>query len=699
MKYIIASDFPGRIRVRCGKYAFTKEEGSAITEHLAGLPWVEEVKASYLSGGILMYYNKGFRKDVLKAISNLSLRTLPALPESAGTKDIDMRFKERLYKMLLRRAVQHFLLPAFLRNLFYLWRGYGFLRRGWASLRRGRVSVEVLDGAAVGVSLLQGHFNTASSIMFLLGLSELLEDYTRQRTKSALTRSLAFNVDTVWIEKDGAELSIPLSQLVVGDMVVVRTGSMIPIDGTVRKGEAAVNQSSMTGEPLPVIKRPGDSVFAGTVLEEGSVTVEVRALADETRISRVVELIDRSEALKAGVHARAERIADRIVPMSFLLAIGVFVFTGNWRKALSVLLVDYSCAIKLATPITVISAMREASGYRIMVKGGKFLEAMAEADTIVFDKTGTLTEASPRVSKVLPFEGWERDEVLRTAACLEEHFPHSVARAVVRRALEENLLHEEKHAEVEYIVAHGIATTYRGRRVVIGSHHFVAEDEKVEIAGEQMELVDKAANGDSVIYLGVEGKAVGAICISDPPRTESRNVIERLKRLGIERVIMLTGDGEATAKTVAESLGIDEYRAQVLPEDKAAIVEEMKAQGRKVVMVGDGINDSPALAAADVSVSMKGSSDIAREVADITLLTDRLDELVAVRMLARELIKRIHRNFRFIVSFNTALLLLGLGGVITPNLSAILHNASTMGISVACTRPCLNEKNQGEVTP
>jgi len=699
MKYIIASDFPGRIRVRCGKYAFTKEEGSAITEHLAGLPWVEEVKASYLSGGILMYYNKGFRKDVLKAISNLSLRTLPALPESAGTKDIDMRFKERLYKMLLRRAVQHFLLPAFLRNLFYLWRGYGFLRRGWASLRRGRVSVEVLDGAAVGVSLLQGHFNTASSIMFLLGLSELLEDYTRQRTKSALTRSLAFNVDTVWIEKDGAELSIPLSQLVVGDMVVVRTGSMIPIDGTVRKGEAAVNQSSMTGEPLPVIKRPGDSVFAGTVLEEGSVTVEVRALADETRISRVVELIDRSEALKAGVHARAERIADRIVPMSFLLAIGVFVFTGNWRKALSVLLVDYSCAIKLATPITVISAMREASGYRIMVKGGKFLEAMAEADTIVFDKTGTLTEASPRVSKVLPFEGWERDEVLRTAACLEEHFPHSVARAVVRRALEENLLHEEKHAEVEYIVAHGIATTYRGRRVVIGSHHFVAEDEKVEIAGEQMELVDKAANGDSVIYLGVDGKAVGAICISDPPRTESRNVIERLKRLGIERVIMLTGDGEATAKTVAESLGIDEYRAQVLPEDKAAIVEEMKAQGRKVVMVGDGINDSPALAAADVSVSMKGSSDIAREVADITLLTDRLDELVAVRMLARELIKRIHRNFRFIVSFNTALLLLGLGGVITPNLSAILHNASTMGISVACTRPCLNEKNQGEVTP
>jgi len=699
MKYIIASDFPGRIRVRCGKYAFTKEEGSAIAEHLAGLPWVEEVKASYLSGGILMYYNKGFRKDVLKAISNLSLRTLPALPESAGTKDIDMRFKERLYKMLLRRAVQHFLLPAFLRNLFYLWRGYGFLRRGWASLRRGRVSVEVLDGAAVGVSLLQGHFNTASSIMFLLGLSELLEDYTRQRTKSALTRSLAFNVDTVWIEKDGAELSIPLSQLVVGDMVVVRTGSMIPIDGTVRKGEAAVNQSSMTGEPLPVLKRPGDSVFAGTVLEEGSVTVEVRALADETRISRVVELIDRSEALKAGVHARAERIADRIVPMSFLLAIGVFVFTGNWRKALSVLLVDYSCAIKLATPITVISAMREASGYRIMVKGGKFLEAMAEADTIVFDKTGTLTEASPRVSKVLPFEGWERDEVLRTAACLEEHFPHSVARAVVRRALEENLLHEEKHAEVEYIVAHGIATTYRGRRVVIGSHHFVAEDEKVEIAGEQMELVDKAANGDSVIYLGVDGKAVGAICISDLPRTESRNVIERLKRLGIERVIMLTGDGEATAKTVAESLGIDEYRAQVLPEDKAAIVEEMKAQGRKVVMVGDGINDSPALAAADVSVSMKGSSDIAREVADITLLTDRLDELVAVRMLARELIKRIHRNFRFIVSFNTALLLLGLGGVITPNLSAILHNASTMGISVACTRPCLNEKNQGEVTP
>lgn len=691
MKYTIVSDYPGRIRVRCGRYAFTKAEGSAISGQLSGLPWVESAEASYLSGGILVYYSDGFRPQVLKALTALDLRELALLPELESPPDTEIDFKEQLYKMLLRRAVQHFLIPAPIRNLIYIWRGWGFVRRGWDSLRRGRIGVEVLDGAAVGVSLLQGNFSTASSIMFLLGLSELLEDYTRQRTKNALTQSLAINVDTVWMERDGAEYSLPLSKLAIGDRVVVRTGSMIPIDGKVLSGEAGVNQSSMTGEPLPVLKGPGSTVLAGTVLEEGCITVEVRSLPDESRISKVVDLIDRSESLKAGIHAKAERIADSIVPFSFLLAAGVFVFTGDWRKALSVLLVDYSCAIKLATPIAIISAMREAANHKIMVKGGKFLEAIAEADTIVFDKTGTLTVASPQVSRVIPFDGYERNEILRTAACLEEHFPHSVARAVVRKAQEENLKHEEEHAEVEYIVAHGIATAYQGKRVVIGSHHFVVEDERVEITPEQAELVSENVNGDSVIYLGVDGRAAGFICISDPPRAESRQVIADLKALGIENIIMLTGDGESTAKTVAELLGIDNYRSQVLPEDKASIVEELKSKGSRVIMVGDGINDSPALAAADVSVSLKGSSDIAREVADITLLTDRLEELVTVRLLAQKLMKRIQSNFRVIVSFNTALLLLGLSGVITPNLSAILHNASTMGISAASMRPCLKQ--------
>lgn len=694
MKYHIVSDLSGRLRVRCGKYAFAKEEGDAIVLHLSRLPWVESAKASYINGSILVFYSKGFRRELLSALSVLRLRELAPAAEAESMQSVDMGFKERLYRLLLRRAAQHFLVPAPLRNLIYLWRGFGFLRRGWACLRHGHIGVEVLDGAAVGVSLLQGNFSTASSIMFLLGLSELLEDYTRQRTRNALTQSLAIHVNTVWVERHGAEYTIPLSRLAVGDKVIVRTGSMIPTDGKVLDGEASVNQSSMTGEPLPVLKGPGDSVFAGTVLEEGCVTVEVRTLSSESRINKVVELIDRSEGLKAGVQAKAERIADSIVPFSFLLAVGVFVFMGDWRKALSVLLVDYSCAIKLATPIAVISAMREASTHKIMVKGGKFLEAMAEADTVVFDKTGTLTDASPQVSRVIPFDGHEHDEVLRTAACLEEHFPHSVARAVVRKALEENLHHEEEHAEVHYIVAHGIATTYNGKRVVIGSHHFVVEDESVTLTSNQEELVEKSANGDSVIYLGVDGRMIGAICINDPLRAESRRVITRLKELGIRRVIMLTGDGEATARAVAETLGVDSYRSQVLPENKATIVEELKSRGHRVIMVGDGINDSPALAAADVSVSMKGAADIAREVADITLLTDKLDELVTVRVLSQQLMLRIRNNFRFIVSFNTALLLLGLSGSITPNLSAILHNTSTMGISAASMRSCLKERKK-----
>lgn len=698
MKYSIVSDLPGRLRVRCGKYAFSEGQSAAVSQQLSQLSWVESAAASYLNGSILVYYQKGFRQELLRALAKLRPRALPPVPKADTALALDMSFKRRLYQMLLQRAVHKLFVPPFLRNLISLWRGFGFIRQGLASLRRGRMGVEVLDGAAIGVSLLQGNFNTASSIMFLLGLSELLEDYTRQRTRNALTQSLVIRVDTVWIERGGVQCSIPLSALETADQVVVRTGSMIPVDGTVVRGDAWVNQTSMTGEPLPVHKAAGDSVFAGTVVEEGDILVLVRALPGDSRISKVVELIERSEELKAGIHAKAERIADKIVPFSFLLTVGVFAVTGNWRKALSVLLVDYSCAIKLATPIAVVSAMREASGHSIVVKGGKFLEAMAEADTIVFDKTGTLTVASPQVSRVVPFEGYTRDEVLRTAACLEEHFPHSVARAIVRRALEEELNHEEDHAEVRYIVAHGIATTYQGKRVVIGSHHFVVEDEGMTLTPEQAALAEESAGGDSIIYLGVDGSVAGIICINDPPRQESRHVIARLKELGVHRVMMLTGDGEATARAVSQALGIDSYRAQVLPEDKAAIVEELKAKGHRVIMVGDGINDTPALAAADVSVSMQGASDIAREVADITLIGDQLDGLITIRILAQALMKRIRRNLGLIVSFNTALILLGLSGTITPNLSALLHNASTMGISATSMRPCLPQKREAEDT-
>ncbi|MDR1205981.1 MAG: heavy metal translocating P-type ATPase [Peptococcaceae bacterium] len=694
MNHRIVSDMPGRIRVRSGNYAFTKEEALAIWARLDKLPYVESVKVSHLTGGILVCYEPGFRGQILQAVSQINLKQLEPVSKTGkeAALDIDLQFKQRLYRIVFNRLVERLLLPWPLRTLITLRRGLKFLSKGLNCLRQGRVAVEVLDGAAVGVSILQGNFNTASSIMFLLRLSELLEDYTRRKTRNALSQSLAIHVDTVWVEKDGQQVSIPVSQLQIGDKVAVRTGSMIPVDGKVYSGEASVNQASMTGEPLPVFKKPGDSVFAGTALEEGSILIEARALAGESRINRLVELIDQSESLKAGIQSKAERIADRIVPFSFLLALGVYGFTGNLRKALSVLLVDYSCAIKLATPISVISAMREAAAKRIMVKGGKYLEAIAEADTVVFDKTGTLTVASPVVSRVIPFAGYERDEVLRTAACLEEHFPHSVARAVVRKAQEEQLHHEEEHAEVEYIVAHGIATLYQGKKVVIGSFHFVAEDEKVEITPAQKNQADQEANGDSVIFLGINGKMAGFICVTDPPREKAAEAVAALKSAGIRQVVMLTGDGEATAKIVAERLGIDSYRSQVLPEDKAAIVKALKAEGHKVVMVGDGINDSPALAAADVSVAMKDSSDIAREVADITLLTSDLHSLVTIRKLSQKLMNRIKGNFQSIISVNTAILFLGLTGTITPNTSALLHNAFTMAISASSMRPCLREK-------
>ncbi len=693
MDYKIGSDMPGRIRLRCGKYAFSKEDSFLITHHLSKLHYVDSVKVSYLSGSILIYYNEKFRQDILSEVLGIDVDKLENVHDSTldDSMNIDLNFKERLYKMLIRRIVHHFFLPVPIRNLIYIHRSLRFMKRGINSLLHGSFGVEVLDGSAVSVSIFQGHFNTASSIMFLLGLSELLEDYTHKKTRNALSESLAVNIDRVWIEKNGEEISLPISSLSVKDRVIIRTGSMIPIDGVVFSGEAEVNQSSMTGEPIAIFKKPGDSVFAGTVVEDGKIIIEVHSLVNESRISKIIELIESSENLKASIHSKAEHIADTIVPFSFLLSLGVFVFTRDWHKALSVLLVDYSCAIKLATPISVVSSMREASTHKIMVKGGKYLEAMAEADTIVFDKTGTLTVAKPHVNKVVPFENYERDYILRTAACLEEHFPHSVASAIVSKAQEENLHHEEEHAEIEYIVAHGIATTYQGKRCVIGSYHFVFEDENVEITKGQLDLVEKECLANSVIYLGIDGKAAGFICISDPPRKESKEVISSLRELGIKKVIMLTGDGESTAKHVANSLGIDEYRSQVLPEDKAKIILELKDKGHKIIMVGDGVNDSPALSTADVSISMKDSSDIAREVSDIALLSSYLYEIVTIRKLSQLLIKRIKNNFKFIVYFNTILLLLGLQDLITPNTSAVLHNISTMFISAKSMTSCLKQ--------
>ena len=517
--------------------------------------------------------------------------------------------------------------------------------------------------------------------MFLLQISELLEDYTRERTKLALSEQLALNIDYVWLLDNGTEIKVPFSEVQVGDKVVVRAGNVIPFDGTVCDSEAMVNQATMTGESQPVHKKDGDSVFAGTTVEMGEITVCVRSLSDGSRLQKIIGLIDESENLKAGIQSRAEHLADAIVPYSFPAFFLALALTGSLRRALCVLMVDFSCAIKLSTPVSVISAMREAAETGALVKGGKYLEILSEADAIVFDKTGTLTNANPEVTDVIAFNGFERDYVLRTAACLEEHFPHSVAAAVVNKAREEGLLHEEEHAKVEYLVAHGIATDYNGKRAIIGSGHFVFEDENVPLSDEQKRLIEERADGNSAIFLAIGGVLAGMLLIDDPVRDNAKTIIHDLRKLGIGHICMLTGDSEAAAKRVSESLGLDMHRSQVLPEDKSSFVKELQEQGHKVIMVGDGVNDTPALAAADVSVAMCGGSDIAREVADISLCEDDIANLVTLRKLSMELMKRISGNYRFIVGFNAGLIVSGVAGIISPATSALLHNTSTMLIS------------------
>ena len=555
-------------------------------------------------------------------------------------------------------------------------------------------------------------YDVSGSIVFLLGLSEILEEYTVEKTKNSLENSLMININKVWIQTDdGKEIQIPFTKLKDNDKLIIRTGSLIPVDGTIISGEAAINEATMTGESLAVHKDKGKTVYAGTTVEDGNIIVNVDAINESTRINQIIEMIKKSEKAKASIQSKAEKLADSIVPWNFVITALTYLITGSSIKAISALTVDYSCAIKLATPIAIISAMREASEREIVVKGGKYLEAFATANTIIFDKTGTLTKSSPHVAKVISLGELSDDEILRQAACIEEHFPHSVATAITNEAKKRNLSHgEELHSEVEYIVAHGIVTTLIGKRTVLGSRHFVVEDEEVEITKEKQEIIEEHIDKYSVIYFGIDGVLKGIICIDDPPRDEAKEVLCKLRKLGIDNIIMLTGDSENAASTTAELLGIDEYKSQVLPEDKAHIVEEIKAKGNKVIMVGvspieksniikkleknnknvmmvgDGINDSPALSAADVSVAMKDSSDLAREVADITLLRPCLDDLVTIRLLSQQMLDLINSNYRKIVIFNTLFMLLGLSGVITPAVTSVLHNGSTMLIGLNSSR-------------
>ena len=581
------------------------------------------------------------------------------------------------------------IVPAPLRPFFVAYKAAKYIFSGLKCLSEGRLTVEVLDASSITTCLIQRNFSTARTIMLLLSVSSLLEEYTHARTKAVLTSSLAIKTDKVWLVKENEDLLIPIEELHAGDKIRIRTGSVIPVDGEITAGEAYINESSMTGEPLAVMKSENATVFAGTVVEEGSIVVKVRAVNSETKIQKIIELIDSAENLKAGIQSRAERLADGIVPFSFLGFGLTLLLTRNITKAVSLLMVDYSCAIKLSTPISVISAIREAADRNMTVKGGKYLEAFASADTIVFDKTGTLTNAEPVLEKVIPFDEYTEEDVLRTAACIEEHFPHSMARAIVKGAESRGVIHAEEHAEVNYIVAHGIATILHGKRAIIGSRHFVCDDEGVIITEEQQDLINKTAGAASVIYLAVGGKLAGVLCINDPPRKEAEKAVRLMKKCGIENVVMLTGDSKSAAEIIAKQLGITEFHAQVLPEEKHRHIEKLKADGHCVIMVGDGINDAPALAAADVSVAMSDASDIAKETADITLRGAGLTELAVMRRLSEKLMVRINTNYRFILGFNTALLLLGFGGVISPSLSALLHNGSTIGICIKSMAPLL----------
>jgi len=694
MYYEIVHDRPGRIRFRCGKWLFSEDEANGVIARLKEVEGVAEVRYREANGGFLVLFSGKARPGIIAAMDSLDVMHLPtAAPDAASSAEaLDNRFQLQLIKAVGKRFARRLLLPPQVRAVLVVLRALRYGKEGLRALAHGKLSVEVLDMTAIWMSIFQRDFATAGLVMFLLHISDLLTDYTHARSNLALRQNLAICAETVWVVHEGVEVEIPVEDVAVGDVVRVRSGSLVPLDGTVVDGEAEVNEASMTGESTLVHKDAGSTVFAGTAVDEGSLLIEVTAQAGDSRLDSIVSLVENSAGRKAKIQSRAERLADGVVPISlglFLLKWGI---TRDLASAMSVLMVDYSCAIKLSTPVAVMSAMREATKREVVVKGGKYLEALARADTIVFDKTGTLTNACPRVVNVIEFNGWTADEVLRTAACLEEHFPHSMARAIVRSAEERGLYHaEEEHAEVEYIVAHGIVTSIAGKRACVGSAHFIFEDEAVPEPDGLVERINREAPTASTVYLAVDGVLCGAICISDPLRPESAEVVRQLRERGFEHIVMLTGDSENCARTIAGKLGLDEWHAQVLPEDKAAYVEDLKRRGHTVLMVGDGINDSPALAAADVSIALSDASDIARSVADIAVLTASLRALLTMRDIAVRLMRRVNDSYAFIVTFNTALIILGFAGILPASTGAMLHNASTVGIVGRNMRPLLPE--------
>lgn len=683
MKFFIKHEGRGRIRIHLGQSRMSYEQADTFLFFLQNLEEVTEAKVYDRTADAVIYY-KGSRERVIDAIRQFHYQQVQ-LPdgylEHSGRK-LNATYQEKLVDRVLLHYAIRFCLPAPIRAVYTTFKSVKYIAEGIKTLWNKKIEVAVLDGAAVGVSIIRGDFNTAGSVMFLLGIGELLEEWTHKKSVGDLARTMSLNVGRVWMKKDDQEILVSGDTVKEGDLVVVHTGSMIPFDGTVSEGEGMVNQASLTGESAPVRRIPGNSVYAGTVVEEGEIIIRVGAAGGASRYERIAAMIEETEKLKSGLESKAEHLADRLVPYTLAGTGLVYLFTRNVTKALAVLMVDFSCALKLAMPISVLSAIREASAEKITVKGGRFLEAVAEADTIVFDKTGTLTKATPTVASVVSFDGREPDELLRIAACLEEHFPHSIAKAVVDAAREKGLDHEEMHSKVEYLVAHGISTTIGGKRAIIGSYHFVFEDEKCRIPEGKEEVFEALPEEYSHLYLAIEGELAAVICIEDPLREEAPAVIKRLCENGFKKIVMMTGDSERTACAIARRVGVDEYYSEVLPEDKARFVEEQKRNGHKVVMIGDGINDSPALSTADVGIAISEGAEIAREISDITIGAEDLQQIVVLRQLSHALMKRIHHNYRFIVSFNSGLIVLGVTGILAPTTSALLHNASTLMIGL-----------------
>lgn len=683
MKFMIKHEIPGRIRIHVLQKQMSYQEADALLYYLNTLEYITQAKVYRRTADACVCFT-GKREPVIQALREFrytSVKVPDEVFENSGRK-INDAYQEKLIGKVFFHYAGKLLLPYPVRKAVILCKALHYLKEGWKSLAKKKLEVSVLDATAIGVSIMRGDIRTASSVMFLLGLGETLEEWTHKKSVGDLARSMSLNTAKVWMKSGEQEVLVDSGKIKEGDTIIVHMGNVVPFDGIVSEGEGMVNQSSITGEPLPVLKKEGGYVYAGSVLEEGELICTVKKAGGASRYEKIVEMIEESEKLKSSVEGRAEKLADRLVPVTFAGTALTWLLTRNITKALAVLMVDFSCALKLTMPLTVLSAIRQAGTYDITVKGGKFLEAVAEAETIVLDKTGTLTEARPTVKMIVPFCEESENELLRIAACLEEHFPHSMAKAVVAAAKQAGLEHEEMHSKVEYIVAHGISSGIGEKRVLIGSAHFIFEDEKCIIPEKYQEQFDGLPTEYSHLYMAIDGVLSAVICIEDPLRRESAGVICALREAGFRKIVMMTGDSERTAAVIAKKVGVDEYYSEVLPEDKAGFIEKEKEKGKKVLMVGDGVNDSPALSAADAGIAVSDGAELAREIADITISAENLYQIVRLKYMSHAMMKRINRNYREIVGINTLLILLGVGGVIQPTATAMLHNISTIAIGL-----------------